>query len=74
MQSRIRPFIDPCTIVTVPRSYTQFVITEYGIADLRGKTTWERAEARINIAHPDFREQLIQDAEKQHIWAQSFKR
>ena len=74
MQSRIRPFIDPCTIVTVPRSYTQFVITEYGIADLRGKTTWERAEALINIAHPDFREQLIQDAEKQHIWAQSFKR
>lgn len=74
LQSRIRPFIDPCTIVTVPRSYSQFVITEYGIADLRAKTTWERAEALISIAHPDFRDQLIADADRQRIWAGSNKR
>lgn len=68
MKSRIRPTLDPCTIVTVPRSYTPIVITEYGIADLRGKTTWERAELLINIAHPDFRDELVKAAEKQRIW------
>ena len=60
--------MDPCTIITVPRSYAPIVITEYGVADLRGRTTWERAELLINIAHPDFREELIREAEKNHIW------
>lgn len=68
VHSRIRPYIDPCTIVTVPRSYCQYVITEYGIADLRAKTSWERAEALIGIAHPDFREELTQAAQAEHIW------
>ena len=53
--------------MTVPRSFNQFVITEYGIADLRAKTTWERAEELISIAHPDFREELIRDAEAQGL-------
>ena len=68
MHSRIKPFLDPCTIVTVPRSYCQYVITEYGIADLRAKTSWERAEALINIAHPDLREELEKAAREQHIF------
>ena len=68
MHSRIRPFIEPNTIVTVPRSYCQYVITEYGIADLRAKTSWERAEALINIAHPDFRQELEDAAKAAHIW------
>ena len=63
MQSRIRPFLGPGQIVTVPRSYCPYVITEYGVADLRAKTTWERAEELISIAHPDFREELIRQAE-----------
>jgi len=41
---------------------------EYGIADLRAKTTWERAKALIDIAHPDFREELTQAAIKQRLW------
>ena len=65
--SRILPHLGPCQIVTVPRSYNQIVITEYGIADLRAKTTWERAEALISIAHPDFREELIREAEAQGL-------
>ena len=68
LQSRIRPFLDPGTIVTVPRSYCPIVITEYGIADLRVKTTWERAEALINIAHPDFRDELTKAAVDLRIW------
>ena len=67
VHSRILPYLGPCQIVTVPRSFNQFVITEYGIADLRAKTTWERAEALISVAHPDFREQLIRDAEAQGL-------
>lgn len=66
--SRIRAALDPCTTVTVPRSYAPIVITEYGVADLRGKTTWERAELLIGIAHPQFRQQLEEQARKQHIW------
>ena len=67
IRSRILPHLGPCQIVTVPRSFNQFVITEYGIADLRAKTTWERAEALISIAHPDFREELIHEAEAQGL-------
>ena len=63
-QSRIRPFLGPGQIVTVPRSYCPVVITEFGAADLRAKTTWERAEELISIAHPDFREELIRQAEQ----------
>ena len=67
VRSRILPHLGPCQIVTVPRSFNQFVITEYGVADLRAKTTWERAEELISIAHPDFREELIRDAEAQGL-------
>ena len=67
IRSRILPHLGPCQIVTVPRSYNQFVITEYGIADLRAKTTWQRAEALISVAHPDFREELIRQAEAQGL-------
>ena len=67
VHSRILPHLGPCQIVTVPRSYNQFVITEYGIADLRAKTTWERAETLISVAHPDFREELIRQAEAQGL-------
>ena len=42
--------------------------------NLKGLSTWERAEAIISIAHPDFREQLSADAEKMHIWRKSNKK
>lgn len=66
--SRIRPFVDHGTIVTLPRSAVQYVVTEYGVASLKGKSTWQRAEALIGIAHPDFREGLMREAEKMNIW------
>jgi acyl-CoA hydrolase len=44
-----------------------------GMVNLKGLSTWQRAEALIGIAHPDFREQLIADAEKMHIWRRSNK-
>jgi 4-hydroxybutyrate CoA-transferase len=44
--------------VTVPRILADYVITEYGIAHIRHKTTPQRAEALINIAHPDLRGEL----------------
>ena len=60
-------------IVTVPRSQAYFVATEYGIVNLEGLTTWERAESLISIAHPDFRDELIRCAEQQKIWIKGNK-
>ena len=67
-RSRIRPFLAPGTIVTVPRTVVHYVVTEYGMANLKGKSTWERARDLIAIAHPDFREELIREAEAMKIW------
>ena len=55
-------------IVTVPRSMAFYIVTEYGIVNLKGKTTWERAESLISIAHPDFRDELIAQANEAGIW------
>jgi len=49
-------------VVTTPRSDVMFVVTEYGIVNLKGKSVAERAEALIGIAHPDFREDLERQA------------
>ncbi|MFA6412592.1 MAG: acetyl-CoA hydrolase/transferase C-terminal domain-containing protein [Syntrophales bacterium] len=67
-KSRIVPMLPQGSIVTVPRTQTHLVVTEYGVADLAGKSTWQRAEALINIAPPDLRDGLIKDAEKMNIW------
>jgi len=48
----------------VPRCYADYIVTEYGIARLMGKTLRERAEALISIAHPDFRADLTKDARR----------
>jgi len=71
-ESRIQPHFGG-DIVTAPRSMTHFVVTEYGAVNLVGRTTWERAELLIGIAHPDFREELIQAADAQKIWRRSNK-
>lgn len=72
--SRIKPVFDPSTIVTLPRSLVHHVVTEYGCAQLKGLSTWGRAEALINIAHPDFRDELIDAAERLKIWRYTNKK
>ena len=69
----IVPRLAEGAIVTVPRAATHFVVTEYGMANLKGKSTWERTELLIGIAHPDFREELIKEAERMGIWKNTSK-
>jgi len=71
IHSRILPRFTAGDIITTPRTQAPCIVTEYGIASLTGKTTWQRAEALISIAHPAFRETLIDAAAKQKIWRRS---
>jgi len=60
--SRITSFLSPGSSVTTPRWYGATIVTEYGVADLWGLNTRQRAAALIKIAHPKFREQLAREA------------
>ena len=60
--SRIVPTLAPGTHVTTSKNDVNYVVTEHGVAQLRGKTAKQRAEALIAIAHPDFRPELRQAA------------
>lgn len=73
LQSLILPTLPQGSIVSAPRSATHYVVTEYGAVNLKGKSTWERAELLISIAHPDFRDELVKEAEKMGIWRNSSK-
>ncbi len=68
VHSRIVPTLRPGSIVTVPRSCVQYVATEFGIVQLKGKSTWQRAQALIGIAHPMFRDELTAQAREMKIW------
>ena len=74
VKSSIVPAFVNGDIVTSPRSQAYYMVTEYGAVNLVGRSTWERAELLISVAHPDFREELIKAAEKQNIWIRSNKR
>lgn len=62
--SRIVPIIAEGAAVTTLRNEVDYVVTEYGIAQLKGKSLRQRAEALIAIAHPDFREELTEHLRK----------
>lgn len=68
--SRVLPYFEG-DIVTNPRSQGYFIVTEFGVVNLAGRSTWERAELLISIAHPDFRDGLVEAAERQKIWRRS---
>ena len=61
--SKICAYLDPGAAVTTSRNDIDYVVTEYGIASLKGKTLRQRARALIHIAHPDFRSALIEEFE-----------
>lgn len=73
LKSRIVPTLSNGSIVTDTRANIHYLVTEYGKVCLKGLSTWEKAEAIISVAHPDFRDQLIADAEKMNIWKRSNK-
>jgi len=56
--SRIVAELPPGTVVTVPRTFVDYVVTEHGVANLQGLSQRERAQALIELAHPDFRDEL----------------
>jgi len=71
LRSRIVPSMQVGSVVTVPRSMVQYVVTEYGIVQLKGKSTWKRAEALISIAHPTFQDELVKAAQGMKIWVKT---
>ena len=67
LHSSIVPYFNG-DIITSPRSQVYYIATEYGVVNLEGQSTWERAEKLISIAHPDFRADLEQAAIQQKIF------
>lgn len=71
VHSRIKPMLTPGATVTVPRTQVQYLVTEYGKANMKALSTWGRAEALINLAHPDFRDELIKNAQEMKLWSRT---
>lgn len=71
VHSRIRPTLVEGSVVTDTRANTHYIVTEYGMVNVKGLSTWQKAEAIISVAHPDFRDELIKEAGKMHIWRRS---
>ena len=71
-RSRIVLSLTNGNIVTTPRSDIMYVVTEYGLVNLKGKSVAERAKALISIAHPDFREELERDAYEHKLIPRGF--
>jgi 4-hydroxybutyrate CoA-transferase len=64
--SKIVPFLDQGASVTTNRFDVHYIVTEYGIANLRNITVRERSRRLINIAHPNFRPSLIEEYERRY--------
>ena len=71
LRSRIVPNFDPCSITTIPRQMVDYIVTEYGAARMKSQNSWMRAERLIEIAHPQFRDDLIKEAQKMKIWTRT---
>jgi acyl-CoA hydrolase len=64
VRSRIVPWFGPGAVITTPRHQVDVIVTEFGAAELQGKTVHGRGEALASIAHPDFRDELLEAAER----------
>ena len=64
--SRIMPGLPPGSVITSPRTFVHYVVTEFGIAKLKGKSVRERVNEMISVAHPDFRNELRAEAKKMY--------
>jgi len=71
-KSRIVLNLTPGNIVTTPRSDIMYVVTEYGMVNLKGRSVAERARAMISLAHPDFREGLEREAREHGLVPRAF--
>ncbi len=65
--SRVVDRLDPGATITTPRTDVHYLVTEYGVTNLKGKSTRERALAIIELAHPKFREALLRKAEDMYL-------
>ncbi|ADU61686.1 MAG: acetyl-CoA hydrolase/transferase family protein [Pseudodesulfovibrio sp.] len=65
--SRVVPRLDPDAVVTTPRMDVHYLCTEHGLVNLKHRSVGERAMAIITIAHPDFRDQLMREAERMRL-------
>jgi itaconate CoA-transferase len=65
--SRVVPRLDPGAVITTPRMDTHYLVSEYGIANLKGKCTRDRALEIIGLAHPRFRDDLLKEAEQMYL-------
>lgn len=66
--STIVPVLSPGSIVTLSRNNVDYIITEYGIAPMKGRSIRERVQNLIRVAHPDFRDELRDEAQKYCLW------
>jgi acyl-CoA hydrolase len=71
-KSRIVSTLTPGNVVTTPRTDVMYVVTEYGMVNLKGKAVPERVKALIGIAHPDFRESLAREARELNLVPKGF--
>ena len=71
-ESRIVLTLTPGNIATDPRSDMMYVVTEFGMVNLKGKSVPERAKAMISIAHPDFRDDLAREARENGLMPKAF--
>lgn len=65
--SKIKPILTPGAVVTTSKNDVDYIVTEYGVAHMRGRSLGERARQLIAIAHPDFRDELTFEAKKRGI-------
>lgn len=73
IQTKVKPLLTTGAACTVSRQMTHKIVTEYGVADMKCQSVWKRTEALIDIAHPQFRDELIGEAQKLGFWHRTNK-